>query len=199
MCIWRLSSIFDLGLCVFDRPIRIQHFTPCARAVDRQALGTRLGGHMSANMISNLCQVLKGLPVVSMTSWMDNTSALYWIVNPGKQWNTFALNRVSKFAKISEGHQINWKHCPSEMNIADLSTRGASLDKMERGNWYEGPKWLSNESDWPDQPVLKSTSQVNEDAKKLTDVIANTSERKPDEWDNLSDRKSYWKTLIITS
>ena len=42
MCIWRLSSIFDLGLCVFDRPIRIQHFTPCARAVHRQALGTRL-------------------------------------------------------------------------------------------------------------------------------------------------------------
>ena len=42
MCIWRLSSIFDLGLCVFDRPIRIQHFTPCARAVDKQALGTRL-------------------------------------------------------------------------------------------------------------------------------------------------------------
>ena len=43
------------------------------------------------------------------------------------------------------------------MNIADLCTRGASLDKMERGNWYEGPKWLLNESDWPDQPVLKST------------------------------------------
>ena len=29
--IWRLSSIFDLGLCVFDWPIRIQHFMPCAR------------------------------------------------------------------------------------------------------------------------------------------------------------------------
>ena len=42
MCIWRLSSIFDLGLCVFDRPIRIQHFTPCARAVHREALGRRL-------------------------------------------------------------------------------------------------------------------------------------------------------------
>ena len=70
---------------------------------------------------------------------------------------------------------------------------------MERGNWYEGPKWLLNESDWPDQPILKSTSQVNEEAKKVTDVIAYTSERKPDEWDNLLDRKSYWKTLRITS
>ena len=85
------------------------------------------------------------------------------------------------------------------MNIADLGTRGASLDKMERGNWYEGPKWLLSESDWPDQPVLKSTLQVNEEAKKVTDVVVYTSERKPDEWDNLLDRKSYWKTLRITS
>ena len=114
---------------------------------------------MSANMIRNLCQALKGLPVVLIISWMDNTSALYWIVNPGKQWKTFVSNRVSKIAKITEEHQINWKYCPSEMNIADLGTRGASLDKMERGNWYEGLKWLLNESDWPDQPVLKSTSQ----------------------------------------
>ena len=83
---------------------------------------------------------------------------------------------VSKIAKITEEHQINWKYCRSEMNIADLGTRGASLDKMERGNWYERPKWLLHESDWPDQPVLKSTSQVNEEAKKVTDVVAYTSE-----------------------
>ena len=57
-------------------------------------------------MISNLCQASKGLPVVSITSWMDNTSALYWIANPGKQWKTFASNRVSKIAKITEEHQV---------------------------------------------------------------------------------------------
>ena len=123
----------------------------------------------------------KGLPVVTITSWMDNTSTLYWIVNPGKQWKTFASNRVSKIAKITEEHQINWKYCPLGMNIADLGTRGASLNKMERGNWYERPKWLLNENDWPNQPVLKSTSQVNEEPKKVTDVVAYTSERKPDE------------------
>ena len=158
-----------------------------------------IGGHMSANMISNLRRALKGLPVVSITSWMVNTSVLYWIINPGKQRKTSVSNRVSKIAKITEEHQIDWKYCPSEMNIADLGTKGASLDKMERGNWYEGPKWLLNESDWSNQPVLKSTSQVNEEAKKATDVIAYTSERKPDEWDNLLDRKTYWKTLTIAS
>ena len=52
MFIWRLSSIFDLGLCVFDRPIRIQHFTPCARVVDRQALGTRLGYSVTGQIVT---------------------------------------------------------------------------------------------------------------------------------------------------
>ena len=51
-----------------------------------------IGGRMSTNMI---------------TSWMDNTSALYWIVNPGKQWKTFVSDRVSKIAKMTEEHQIN--------------------------------------------------------------------------------------------
>ena len=40
---------------------------------------------------------------------------------------------------------------------------------------------------------------MNEEAKKVTDVVAYTSERKLDEWDNLLDRKSYWRTLRITS
>ena len=40
---------------------------------------------------------------------------------------------------------------------------------------------------------------MNEEEKKVNDVIAFISERKPDEWDNLLDRKSYWKTIRITS
>ena len=73
---------------------------------------------------------------------------------------------MSKIAEISEEHQINWKYCLTEMNIVDFGTKGASLDKMEIGNCYEGPKWQLNENDWPDQPVLKTTSQVNEEANK---------------------------------
>ena len=33
-------------------------------------LRLELGGHMSAKMIRNLCQALKGLPVASITSWL---------------------------------------------------------------------------------------------------------------------------------
>ena len=31
------------GIMHFDRPIRIKHFMPCARVVDKTALGTRFG------------------------------------------------------------------------------------------------------------------------------------------------------------
>ena len=72
-------------------------FTSKSRIAERNTSMPRLeliGGHMSANMIRNLCQALKGLPVASITSWMDNTSVLYFIVNPGKQWKTFASYSV---------------------------------------------------------------------------------------------------------
>ena len=36
---------FRPGIMRFDRPIRSKHFMPCARVVDKTALGTRLGRH----------------------------------------------------------------------------------------------------------------------------------------------------------
>ncbi len=125
-----------------------------------------IGGHMSANMIRNLCQALHALPIVSITSWMDNMSALFWIMNAGKQWKTFVSNRVNKIAQITEENNVDWKYCPSEMNIADIGTRGATLEKMSKRDWFEGPEWLMNENDWPSQPVLKTSHQVDEEKKK---------------------------------
>ena len=70
--------------------------------------------------------------------------ALYWISNPGKSWKVFVTNRVRKIAQIPRELEIQWKHCPSEMNLADLGSRGASLSKTENSEWYTGPQWLLN-------------------------------------------------------
>ena len=69
----------------------------------------------------------------------------------------FVTDRVRKIAKIAVAVIIEWKHCPSEKNIADLGSRGANLDKMEKANWFDGPDWLLEESDWPEHPELKCT------------------------------------------
>ena len=97
--------------------------------------------------------------------------ALYWISNPGKSWKVFVANRVRKIAQISRELEIQWKHCPSEMNLADLGSRGASLSKMASSEWYTGPQWLLNRDDWPEQPKLISSTRSQEEEHSVREIM----------------------------
>ena len=57
---------------------------------------------MAANMVRNLGNALHGLPIWSITVWMDSRVALYWITNPDKTWKTFVSNRARKISEITE-------------------------------------------------------------------------------------------------
>ena len=67
--------------------------------------------------------------------------------NPGKGWKVFVANRVKKIAETTGPINITWKYCPSDLNQADLGSRGATITKMERGNWFTGPDWLLEEAE----------------------------------------------------
>ena len=150
-----------------------------------------ISGHMGANLEKNLCHALKNLPIASITVWMDSMVALYWITNPGKAWKTFVSNRVQIIPQITEENTVQWKHCPSEKNVADLGSRGASIEKLEKGNWFQGPRWLVDEKNWPAQPALKSSKQSSEEAKPMKEIVAFSKENEViiDEWDSLLERK----------
>ena len=160
-----------------------------------------ISGHMAANMVRNLCKALQGLPIQSVIVWMDSMVALYWIRNPGKTWKTFVSNRVRKISEITEENNIAWKHCPTDKNIADLGSRGAPIERTEKGDWFDGPNWLLNEEDWPTQPVLEKSKKANDEAKPIKEIVAYSKETEviPDEWDSLLERKSYWTTLRVTA
>jgi hypothetical protein len=38
---------------------------------------------------------------------------------------------VKQMAEITEEVNFVWKYCPTKMNLADLGSRGASIDKLE--------------------------------------------------------------------
>ena len=61
--------------------------------------------------------------------------------------------------------------------------RGASLDKMDKGEWYSGPNWL--------------LEPCNSRAETLGTWSIVQSERELDEWAALLDRSLYWKTLRV--
>ena len=156
-------------------------------------------GHMAANMAKNLHTALQRWPIKSITIWMDSMVALYWITNPGKGWKVFVANRVKKIAETIGPINITWKHCPSNMNLADLGSRGATIAKMERGSWLTGPEWLLDERQWPQQPRLNNTEETDKECKATREVVLRTQERKLDEWDVLLERSNYWRTIRVTA
>ena len=156
-------------------------------------------GHMAADLSKNLCQALKEWPVKSVTIWMNSMVALYWISNPGKSWKIFVANRVKKIAQVLGEVGIEWKYCPSEINLADLGSKGASLSKMESSEWYTGPQWLLDRYKWPEQPKLTSTTRAQEEEHHSKEIILFSAEKKPAVWDDLLDQKPYWSTLKITA
>ena len=74
---------------------------------------------------------------------MDSTVALYWLMNPGNNWKVFVSNRVQKIATVTKKFNIFWKYCSTDKNISGLGSRGASVDKMEKGDWFTGHEWFS--------------------------------------------------------
>lgn len=93
--------------------------------------------HMAANIAKNINNALQRWLIKSTTIWMDSMTALYWICNPGKPWKVFVSNHVRKIAEITNDLQITWKYCPTNMNLADLGSQGASLDKKKAGKWFK--------------------------------------------------------------
>ena len=105
-----------------------------------------VSGHMAPNMAKNLCSALHRWPINSVTIWMDSMVALYWMTNPGRGWKVFVANRVKKLAETAGPFEITRKYYPSDLNPADLGSRGAAIAKMEKGNWFTGPDWLLDET-----------------------------------------------------
>jgi hypothetical protein len=55
---------------------------------------------------------------------------------------------------------LNWRHCPTGDNPADLPTRGLTVAQLESATvWWHGPHWLVEEEHmWP-----KLVDQMNPD------------------------------------
>ena len=165
--------------------------TSKSRISKRSTLIARLelvSGHMAANMVKNLCTALQRWTIKSNDIWMDSIVALYLITNPGRGWKVFVANRVKKIAETASLINITWTYCPSELNLADLGSRGSTIVKKERGNWFTGPDWLLDIRRCPEQPRLNTTKETDEEIKVTQEAILRTQERKFDEWDALLER-----------
>nr|CAI5863527.1 unnamed protein product [Callosobruchus analis] len=82
--------------------------------------------------------------------WTDSMVALSWIKGNPSSWKTFVANRVSHIQEKTQKHE--WRHIRSELNPADLLSRGTSLSMLKSSRlWWNGPEFLlSSEDKWPE-------------------------------------------------
>ena len=112
----------------------------------------RLGlvaAHTLSRLMDHVKEVLKDVHVEEYHCWVDCTTVLYWIKGQGT-WSQFVRNRTKA---IQDKEYLQWHHVPTAENPSDQGSRGMPPSKMGE-LWFRGPKWLSTQEEWPDQPEV---------------------------------------------
>ncbi|GFS64135.1 integrase catalytic domain-containing protein [Trichonephila inaurata madagascariensis] len=78
------------------------------------------------------------MQIESVQLWSDSTIALAWINTPPNQLKTFVGNRVSQIQQLFKDFQ--WKHISSDVNSADVLSRGQDVKEIAANDlWWKGP------------------------------------------------------------
>ena len=156
---------------------------------------------MGANLAANLNKALEGWPIRENNCWTDSKVALCWINNPFKNWKSFVSNRVRQIFNITNGLNLNWRHVPTEMNSADYGSRGASIQKLERVEWWKGADWLTDRSRWPlDTKQLEGVQNLaEEELKQNSELVLIAMDKENDEWETLLQKSTLKKANRVTA
>ncbi|XP_046604989.1 uncharacterized protein LOC124297725 [Neodiprion virginianus] len=128
--------------------------------------------------------------------WTDSAVALAWIKSHPSRWKEFVRNRVTE---IQEFARARWYHISGSENPADLASRGASPEQLQKSElWTFGPSWISKPSvNWPSVSPPPEENIHLEERKGLSTHIATAKLLQI--WD-LVDRYSKLSTLLkVTS
>eukprot|EP00112_Aurelia_sp_Birch-Aquarium-sp1_P026220 Seg9160.2 transcript_id=Seg9160.2/GoldUCD/mRNA.D3Y31 product="hypothetical protein" protein_id=Seg9160.2/GoldUCD/D3Y31 len=90
----------------------------------------------------------------------DSSIALSWIQSPSRNYKPFVSSRLGEIQSNSDPSQ--WRHIPSEDNVADDLSRGIHVHELN-GRWMHGPDFLQLEEElWPTKYVPPPAKEDNE-------------------------------------
>ena len=77
--------------------------------------------------------------VTGFQFWSDSMTVLRWVKSPKLQFTTFVSNSRNPSLTSSE----QWRHVPTEVNPADVGSRGAMPEEFgTKPTWLTGPEFL---------------------------------------------------------
>ncbi|XP_070196629.1 uncharacterized protein [Littorina saxatilis] len=138
-----------------------------------------------------------GVNPKNVTFYSDSKVVLGYINNEKRRFHTYVSNRVERIRHVSDPTQ--WKYVTSEMNPADVATRGSDADlSLKQNVWLQGPKELLTDHRHP-EPLLSFSLISPEEDREIRPNV-----RKTEIDDNLSpvhvrfEKFSTWNALLNT-
>ncbi|UYV63002.1 hypothetical protein LAZ67_2002805 [Cordylochernes scorpioides] len=94
------------------------------------------------------------------TLWSDSTTALSWIKKE-IECRVFVRNRVREIQATTNLN--DWRFVPSQLNPADLLSRGCPPSQFVQSRWWEGPEWLKKPKEfWPNSEFSINPKEIKE-------------------------------------
>jgi hypothetical protein len=117
---------------------------------------------LAVRLAETLTSALAGkLRIKKVHLWTDSEVAYWWVKNVDKRYEIYVANRVYEIRKYLESSDVEvvLRHVPTDMNPADLVSRGLTADELTEkwSFWLHGPVFLDQEeTSWPKSPRKQS-------------------------------------------
>ena len=107
--------------------------------------------------------------------WTDSMTTLCWVKNE-RVWKQYVGQQVDEIRRFTP--KDAWRHCPGEVNPANLPSRGLSAKELSTSKtWWNGPNFLHNRvNQRPEmsQPAETEEEEIQREAKVITHSKVNT-------------------------
>ena len=89
--------------------------------------------------------------------WTDSTICKYWLTQTSRRYKDYVVHRIVDFLEktnLLHRKALLVRYISSEMNAADIGTRGAILKDLDFDSaWQRGLNFLCKpKSEWPEEP-----------------------------------------------
>ena len=92
---------------------------------------------------------------------VDSETVLFQVTSTNKTFKMYEACRIGEIQATCEGDMRDWYWVPTDLNIADVNTRGKCPEELGPGSaWQQGPEFLSDPfEEWPIKSVEELRKQ----------------------------------------
>lgn len=131
-----------------------------------------LGALLLAQLLSFVRESMR-ISNEKVYAWTDSSIVLSWLNGDPNRWKTYVSNRVVEILEHTNIEQ--WYHVTSDMNPADLGSRGMLLPQLVNNElWWKGPEWLRNTNIEFTKPNIATTDLEGKKKIQINLKIQNT-------------------------